>query len=103
LLLDFEMAPAKMCARPLAPCAHEPVIQSRADSGTGERNQASRPLLDHFRAGLRCNSLDDARHKSLDDFLLHKFAADVQPCRAGCRDPQFGNLVIGVELKSIKQ
>ena len=43
----------EMRPSPLAPSAHEIVVERAPDSGAGNRNQPSRPLLDHFGTGIQ--------------------------------------------------
>src|ERR1022692_2879339 len=99
----MQMPLAEVSFRALAPGAHEPVVQSSTDGGTDQRNHASRPLLDHFSAGPRGNTLNHARHELVDHFLLQEFAADVDARGAGGGNPEFGDFMVGVELKTIYQ
>src|ERR1022692_2011439 len=94
---------AKMSLGALAPGAQEPVVQSGADGGTDERNHASRPLFYYFDAGSRGDSLNHARNELVDHFLFQKFAANVNSGRAGSDNPEFGDFIVGAELKPVNQ
>src|SRR5712671_2968173 len=94
---------AKMGLGALAPGAHEPVIQTRTQSGTHQRNQATRPLLDNFSTRTRSDPLDHPWDELVDHFFLHQLAANVDSRCAGGRDPELCNLAVGVELKTVYQ
>src|SRR5580704_477533 len=97
------MTLAEVSSGALAPRAHEPVVQTCAKGGTDERNHASRPLLHHLSTGPGRDALDHTRNEPIDDFLLQQLAADVDPCGTGSSDPEFGDFMVGVELKSVNQ
>src|SRR5580658_9806735 len=97
------MALAEVGLGALTPGAHEPVVQAGAESGTNKRNHASRPLLDHLSTRPGGDALNHARNKPVDHFLLQQLAADVDSGSAGRGDPEFGDFIVGVELKSIDQ
>ena len=44
-----------------------------------------------------------ARDELIDEFFLDQFAADVDAGGAGSGDPEFGNFIIGIELKSVDE
>ncbi len=94
---------AEVCLGPLAPGAHEPVVQAGANEGTGQRDHPSRPLFHNFSAGPCRNSLDHPRHKFADDFFLQKLPADVHSRGSGGGNPKLGNFIIGIEFKTVNQ
>ena len=103
MLAKLQMALAEVGLGALAPGAHEPVVQTGAEGGTDKWNHASRPLLDHLGTGAGGDALDHAGNKLVDHFFLQQLAADVDPGGAGGGDPEFGDFIVGVELKSIDQ
>src|SRR5258708_32716613 len=86
-----------------SPGSHKPIVQTRAQRGTNQRNQSAGPLLHNFSAGASGNTLDHPRNESVDYFFLYQFAADVDSGRAGGGDPEFGDFAVGIELKSVHQ
>src|SRR5215469_1879852 len=100
---EFQVFAPKMRHGALAPGAHEIEVQACPDERTGERNQATGPLLHHFAAGLHGDALDHARHKTVDHLFFQQLAADIDPGGAGCRDPEVGNFILGVELEAVNQ
>ena len=84
----LEMPLAKVSLGAASPGAHEIVVQSCADERTGDRNEASRPFLDDFGAGLRGDALNHAGHEAVDYFFFEKFATDVDSGGTGGGDPQ---------------
>src|SRR5271163_2903909 len=103
LLPKFQMALAEVGLGALTPSAHEPVVQAGAKGGTDKRNHASRPLLDDLSARPRGDALNHARYKLVDHFLLQQLTADVDSGSTSRGDPEFGDFVVGIELKSIDQ
>src|SRR5580693_5780807 len=94
---------AEMRFSALAPGANEPVVQSCTQRRTGQWNHSPRPLLHYLSAGFGGDPLNHSWHKSVYNFLFQQLTADVHARRAGRGNPQFGNLAIGIEFKSVDQ
>src|SRR5512135_2425586 len=94
---------AEMPVGALTPSANKVVIQSGADQRTYHWNQASCPLLDEFRAGLRGDLFDDARYQAVHYILFQKLAAQVHPSSTGGGNPEFRCLLVGVVFEAIEQ
>src|SRR5690349_131708 len=52
-----------------SPSTHEIIVQPSTDQRTRNRNEPTRPLLDHFPASLCSDPLNDTRHKLVDHFF----------------------------------
>src|SRR5579872_3889196 len=94
---------AKMGFRPLAPRAHEIVVQTSSDHRTGNWNNPARPLFDRLFAGLNRNSLNHLRHEAVDYFLFQQLAADINARCTSRGNPKLGRLMIGVVLKAVNE
>ena len=88
---------------PLAPSAHEVVVQTGTDQGAGDRDEAASPLLHHFPAGFGGDALNHFRDEAVDDFFFQQFAADVDSGGAGGGDPEVGHFFFGVEFESVDE
>src|SRR6266851_4427665 len=103
LVANLHVPFAEVRAGALSPSAHEIIVQAGADHRAGKRNDPSRPLFDHFRAGLRSNALDDSGHEPADHFFLQQLAADVDTGSAGSCNPQFRGFLFSVEFEAVEQ
>ena len=92
-----------MSSSAVAPGTYKIVIEPRANGRTSNRNHAPRPFLNSLFAGLRCNPLNDFGHEAIDYFFFQNLAADVHSSGAGCRDPEFGRLFVGVVFETVDQ
>src|SRR5256712_2322632 len=93
----------KVGSSAFTPGAHEVVIQPGANQRAGNRDQAPRPLLHCFPAGLHGDALNDSGHKAVDYFFLHQLAADVHASGAGGGNPELRRLLVGVEFEAVEQ
>src|SRR5208282_1734039 len=86
-----------------APGAHKSIIQSAADYGAGERNQAANPFFRRFLAQFEGQPFRNARRQPLENLFFRKVLAVVNAGGRSGSHPQFKPLALTTVLESVEQ
>jgi hypothetical protein len=86
-----------------APGADESEIESAANGGAGERNEARDPFFRGFGADANGETLDDEGSEFFDELLFGDVLAEVNASGGGSGKPELALLFVIAEIKTIKQ
>src|SRR5579862_4630321 len=98
-----EMADAEIALNPATPGAYEREIQSAADDGTGDGDQAADPLFGGFFAEFDGQAFGDAGTEFFNHLFFGKLFAEVNAGGEGSGEPEFTALVGPLGFKSVEQ
>ena len=86
-----------------APAADEREIESAANGGAGERNEARDPFFRGFGADANCKAFNNERREFFDELLFRKVLAEIDSRGSSSGEPEFALLFVIAGIETVKQ